>query len=58
MSYFKVSAKGYTLAYYAEAPNKETAVRKVERLSGPIKASERVVREVTKQDIPEGETIL
>lgn len=56
--YFKVSARGHTLAYYAEAQTKDAAVKKVTRLSGPIKQSELVVKEVERKQIPEGETIL
>ena len=56
--YYKISAKGHSLAYFASAQTKEQAVKKVEQLSGPIKASERVVREVLRDQIPDGETIL
>jgi hypothetical protein len=43
------------LPVYAEAPNGPTAIKKVERLLGPLKGA--VATQVKREEIPEGETL-
>lgn len=43
------------LPMYAEAANGPTAIKKVERLTGPLKNAK--ATPIDRQDIPEGETV-
>ncbi len=57
MSYFKITLPRDPdmLPLYAEAPNGPTAIKKVERLTGPLKGA--VAKPIERKDIPEGETL-
>ena len=52
MKIWKVGTKQDSLSYYAMAPNRETAVHLVEKMTGPMNPSSRVVTELPRR--PEG----
>jgi hypothetical protein len=52
--FFRVGNRVDTLAYYVLAPNRETAIKVVEDLTGPMNPSRAVVTELS--ECPEGYT--
>lgn len=50
--FWKVTSPPNELAYYASAPNKETAVKLVEGMTGPMNPNSVVLKELT--ELPPG----
>lgn len=50
--FWKIGSKQDSLFYYAAAPNRETAVALVEKMTGPMNPNQRVVQELP--DKPDG----
>lgn len=50
--FWKIGSRVDTLSYYAAAPNRETAVKLVERMTGPMNPNAVIAKEL--QDPPEG----
>ena len=58
MTYFKISHKEYSLAYYAWAANKDAAVRAVELAFSTILPKPLISAPIAREDIPDGESVV
>ena len=55
--YWKIGSAGHALSYYAFAPNRDSAIKKVDSVIGGLNPAKILVKEIRADEVPEAEGV-